>query len=116
MSAAIWNITVEQGATWDVALTVRDDDDLVDLTGHTARLHIRETVDSPAPLHQLTSEPGGGITVDGPAGRLRLLIPAAVSSAWQWRHGVYDLETESADGTVTRLLQGEVRVSREVTR
>jgi hypothetical protein len=113
--AAYYKIHVEQGATWRRVLTLKDDDgDPVDLTGFTARMQVRESQDSPTPLLSLTT--GSGITVDGPAGQLTLLIADETSTAWTWRYGVYDLEVESAGGEVTRLLRGEIEVDREVTR
>jgi hypothetical protein len=116
VSAAYYKITVEQGSTWRRVLTVNDDGGPADLTGYSARMQVRETVGSPAPLLELTTETGGGITVDGPAGQLTLLITDEASTAWTWRYGVYDLELESPGGEVERLLRGELQVDPEVTR
>lgn len=88
----------------------------IDLTGYTARMQIREMVESPDMLMQLTSELGGGITIVGATGTMSLLITDSVTAAITWRWAVYDLEIESASGETTRLLKGEVEVSPEVTR
>lgn len=118
MTAAYYKIQVEQGSTWRRTLTVRDEvGDPVDLTGYGARMQIRESMDSPDPLYSLATDgPSPGITINGPAGQLTLVIANETSSAWTWRYGVYDLELESAGGEVERLLRGEVEVDREVTR
>lgn len=119
MAAAHWKIIVEQGSTWRVALTVYDESGApVDLTGYTARMQVRETLDAAEPLLTLTTPETspGGITIDGPAGRLTLLIADEMSTAWAWTFGVYDLELASPDGDVDRLLKGEFEVDREVTR
>jgi hypothetical protein len=114
--AGSYRFTVEQGTTWAVAVTVKDLGEAVDLTGYTARLQIRETLDSPTPLLALNSDPGGGITIDGPAGRISWSVADDITASWTWRHGVYDLEIESSGGQTRRLLKGEVVVDREVTR
>lgn len=117
MSAASYKFAVDQGATWRVGLTIRDEDaSSLDLTGYSARMHVRESLDSLVPLLILTSEPGGGITLNGPAGQLTLRLTDEQTAALPWRYGLYDLELESPDGDVTRILAGEITVSREVTR
>ncbi len=115
MSAAYWKIRVEQGSTWRRVLTVKNDDGTpVNLTGYSARMQVRETIEAVTPVYSLTT--GDGITIDGPAGQLTIVIADETSSAWTWRYGVYDLELESAGGEVERLLYGEVEVDQEVTR
>ena len=116
MAAAFWKISVEQGATWRTVLTLTDADGVIDLTGYTARMQIRQEIDSPTPLYSLSTDPGGGITIDGPAGQITLTIDDETSTGWAWRYGVYDLELVSPGGDVDRLLKGEVDVDREVTR
>lgn len=115
MSAAYWKIRVEQGATWRRVLTLKDASGApVDLTGYTARMQVRETLDAPTPLLSLAV--GSGISIDGPAGQITLVIADEASTAWTWRYGLYDLELESSGGEVERLLKGEFEVDREVTR
>jgi len=63
---------------------------------------------TPAPVYELD------ITVAGT--NVELVIPAADSSEWMWRHGVYDVELVDLIGHPTRLIQGSVTVSPEVTR
>lgn len=109
MSAARWPITIEQGTTWDPVLTLRD----TDLTGYTARMQIR--TDDGQLLEELTTG-NGRITIDGPAGQIRLLLTDTETSAYEWEQGVYDLELVSPGGHVDRLVQGTVTVDPEVTR
>ena len=111
-----WNLTIDQGATFDVTLTWRDEaGSPVDLSGYTARAQIRSQVTSATPLVDLTV--GDGITLGGGAGTIRLVIDdtdtAALPAPFD---GVWDLEVESGSGVVTRLLAGTVTVTPEVTR
>jgi hypothetical protein len=86
----------------------------VDLTGFTARMDIRETLDEVTVIHTLTTE-NAGITLGGVAGTIDLLIPAATTEGFTFGNAVYDLEL--INGTVvTRLLGGAITLSKEVTR
>lgn len=87
----------------------------VDLTGCTARMHIRENVNAPNVLMELTTE-NGGIELGGALGTIRTRMSATATSALSWRSAVYDLEIVFVDGSVRRLLAGGVTVSPEVTR
>lgn len=87
----------------------------VDLTGFTARMQIRETVDSATILATLTTE-NGGITLGGTAGTVTLLLSATATAAFTFGSAVYDLEIISAGGIVTPLLSGAVTLVKEVTR
>jgi hypothetical protein len=111
------NITIVQGATLDLLVTWRTGDPAapVDLTGCTARMQIREKVDSVTPLVTLTTE-NDGIELGGALGTVRRFMDADDTAALTFKSGVYDLEIEFADGTVRRLLSGSVSVSPEVTR
>lgn len=116
MAAAPYDITIEQGATWRTTLTVKDaTGTTVDLTGYTARMQIRPSVESTTVLLELNTT-GSGITVTGPAGQIALLITATATTGINWTGAVYDLELTAPSGDVTRLLQGRVTLSPEVTR
>lgn len=121
MPAHKFKIEIAQGATydWETTWSVSPKKGapyvLVDLTGCTARAQIREEVDSPEILLELTTE-NGRIELGGTAGTIRILIDAATTAAMTWESGVYDLEVEFANGHVVRRLAGNVSVSKGVTR
>lgn len=87
----------------------------INLTGYTARMQIREDITSGTVLISLTTE-NGGITLGGVFGTITLLIMASVTAAIAWTTAVYDLEIISPSGIVTRLVEGRITVSPEVTR
>lgn len=87
----------------------------VNLTGFTARMQIRETVESTTVLHSLTTE-NGGITLGGAAGTIALTISATDTAAFTFDTAVYDLEVVSGGGVVTEIASGAVLLTDEVTR
>jgi hypothetical protein len=119
--AGTFNITIEQGATFRLPITIADTVDGVttnrDLTGYTARMKIKESVEDTAALVTLTTS-NGGITIDPDQvtnkGKLSLLISATDTAALDFDQGVYDLELVTGS-EVERDLKGRVRLSREVT-
>lgn len=116
MSAGIYDIYIEQGATYNQPLVWKDSSGTaVNVTGYTARMQIRKTVDATTIILTLTTE-NGRITVGGANGLITLLVSAADTAALTSFCGVYDLEVISPTGVVTRLLEGQVEISKEVTR
>lgn len=115
MAAGLYDITIEQGATFQMSLTWKDSTGApVNITGYTARMQVRGNYESEDTLVSLTSS-GGGIVLGGALGTIAITISASVTQLLQLEEAVYDLELVSAS-TVTRLLQGKAVVSREVTR
>ena len=117
MRAARIDLVLEQGATWDTPFTWETSPNVPkDLTGWTARMHIRTEVDTPTTLMELTTT-AGTLVVDGPTGTTSLNVAPAVTAALTWTEGVYDLElVRGAELEVRRLVEGRVRLSPEVTR
>lgn len=111
-----YDFTIYQGATFARTLTWKDENDTaINVTGFTARMQIRTSQDAESPFITLTTE-NGGITLGGTSGTIALTISAASTSAITETSGVYDLELVSGTGIVTRLLSGEVLISKEITR
>lgn len=76
-------------------------------------MQARRTVGDDTVLFELTSGNGGIVLGNG---TIDVRISAQETSAYAWKNGVWDLELIAPDGTVTRLLEGGVSVSPEVTR
>lgn len=108
--------TIYQGATFRKRLRWSAPSKTpVDLTGCTARMQVRTDFDSATALLNLTTE-NGGLTLGGAAGTVDLFISAGDTTAITWDGGVWDLEVVHPSGDVTRLAEGSVSVSPEVTR
>jgi hypothetical protein len=112
--AGSYNFTIEQGATFNLLMTWKIDNVAVNLTGYTARLQARIDVDETETILSLTT--GAGITLGGAAGTITLDQTATQTALLPKGEYVYDLELQSSGGVVTRLLQGELNISAEVTR
>lgn len=115
MAALHYDITLEQGADYQLALPVLDDTGApVTVTGWTARVQVRRRASDSSVLAEFTTAADGGLTVAGT--EVLLTVPAATSSAWVWTAGQYQLELVDPDGVVTRLAEGRFTVSPETTR
>jgi hypothetical protein len=125
MSAGIYNIVSDQGATFAQTLTWKDaNGTAINLTGYTARMQVREKYSSVHAVLSLTTE-NGRIALGGSAGTIALAVSAADMAALSIPDApgsppakslVYDLELVAAGGQVTKLLMGTFTVRREVTR
>lgn len=118
MAASKHNITILQGATFDMSAVWADAAGAPeDLTDVLARMQVRKTHRSEEVLLSLDSDAIGGITLDVPTGTISVVASATQTAALPGRlRGVYDLELEFPGGRVVRLLQGRVTVDPEVTR
>ena len=126
MIAGVYNITIEQGTTFYRLLdvmepTILDPDvyEAFNLTGYTARMQIRRTIESTTPMVSLTSPTvnGNGITVmDGANNAISINMTDTTTSSLT-TSGVYDLEIiKTSTGAVSRLIQGTITLSLEVTK
>ena len=112
--ADTYDIEIDAGATFQLQALWKDSDgDPINLTGYSARMHIRRTVEADDIDVELTS--GSGITLGGTAGTIDIEINDATTSGLSGEY-VYDLELESGGGVVSRVIQGAVTVIPEVTR
>jgi|TARA_R100000149_G_scaffold12056_1_gene4557 hypothetical protein len=114
MSAGTYHIKIEQGATFALNLTYKDETGaLVNLSGYTARMQGRRRADDDATVFSLTS--GAGITLGGALGTIDIGLTATETGAMNPVEGVYDLELVSG-AVVDRILKGTFVVEREITR
>lgn len=129
MAAGRYSFVIEQGATTDFQISYTDSSgDPVDLTGYQARMQIRPSVESSEIYITLSSSLGPcgtGINLSGSnsinpptSGTIGIYIAAVSSSQLDFTEGVYDLELATGSGdcyVVTRLLEGQVKLSKNVT-
>jgi hypothetical protein len=88
----------------------------VNLTGCTARMQIRKSVNDTTVLDTLTTENSKLVIHEPLNGKFKIVIPASVSTAYTFTSAVYDLELVFLDSTVIRVIEGCFTAAPEVTR
>tara|TARA_B100000902_G_C27056121_1_gene786681 strand:+ start:546 stop:881 length:336 start_codon:yes stop_codon:yes gene_type:complete len=111
MAAGKYNFTLEQGTTFSREITVQDSGSAMNLTGYTPRMQMRSTHDSSTIALTFTAS-----ISNAAQGKIQLSAAAAATTAVEEGLYVYDLEIESSSSGVTRLMEGQVTVTPEVTR
>ena len=132
MAAGRYSFIIDQGSTVDFRIEYRDSsNNPVDLTNYQSRMQIRPSKESSTIICTLSSS----ISTDGTglnmtpfsastqlpktSGSIGIVISAASSSAFNFSEAYYDLEILSGSVPTTfvnRILEGKIKLSREVTR
>lgn len=112
--ADTYDIAIDAGSTYQLSVLWEDDTGTaINLTGYSARMHVRREINDTDTVLALAV--GSGLTLGGSAGTIAVEIAASDTVDLSGTY-VYDLEVESGGGVVTRLIQGSVTVNPEVTR
>jgi hypothetical protein len=134
MAAGKYNFVIEQGSTVDFEIQYKDSASVpVDLYSHHAKMQLRSGYGSDAKLYLTLSSSldtcGGGLNLSGSksdstypkplaSGAIGIYITGYSSSFLDFNEAYYDLELYSGSGTcqtVTRVLEGKIKLSKEVT-
>ena len=126
MAAGRYSFVIEQGATTNIQINWTDSSgSAIDLSGYHSRMQIRPSVESDVVYLSLSSSldsDGTGINLSGSnfttplqSGSLAIYISADSSSFLDFNEAYYDLEMVNGS-VVTRLLEGKVKLSKNVTR
>jgi hypothetical protein len=103
------NIVIDQGSDFSTEISVTDDNgDPVNLTGYSAAAQMRKHYTSATAISFIA-------TIDV-AGSVGLSMNAATSSNVTAGRYVYDCEITSSSNVVSRLVEGIVTVTPQVTR
>ena len=133
--AGLYNFTIEQGSTVTFEITYKDSSGTpVDLTGYEAAMNVKTNFSqSPGVTNVLTlsssigdtytkakdlaflSLSGSNLTTDLDSGSIGVYIGYDKSAEMAKDEYFYDLEITDADDTRTRLLQGKIKISKQVT-
>jgi len=107
------NLTIDAGATFRSTFEfLQPDDSPLDLTGYHARLQARRSLQHP-PFIDVSD--GSGLLIDGPNGRVTLLLAATDTETFPPGRSVFDLELHGGQ-EVIRAVEGTITVRPEVTR
>jgi hypothetical protein len=117
---AAYYLIIEQGTTSQYAWPVTDDDNnSIALSGYTGKAQIRRSITDASVLHEWNLSPvasAGQSQMLLQGSSVILVTPPAISLAWSFTRGVYDILITAPDGTTSRVAEGVVEVSRSVTR
>lgn len=104
--------TLYQGATWEWTYRVINDaKQIVNITGCTARMMLRENVDDTTPVVDVTG------VVNGPAGEVTFTIPASAALVATWSVASFDAELYfDPSPRIEKLAIGSFKLVRETTR
>jgi hypothetical protein len=114
MVAAKKDFTIEQGSDWVWSLQYVDP--VTDLTTYSAALQAKANESDSSSIFTLSSAtPTSGIILFAD-GTMDFHLTAARTTALTTESMVYDLEVTSPSGIITRLIDGNITLSQEVTR
>jgi hypothetical protein len=112
--AKLYDISIKQGSTFKLVVDVTENGVIKNLTGYSGRMKIRPDPLSATTLADLTAY----VNINSPTqGQLTVTVPPAITAAYTWNTGVYDLEVFTAsDADVISVLEGSASLKHEVTR
>jgi hypothetical protein len=114
--AVAYNVVIDQGADWYITFTYKNSAGVaINLTGYTAAMQLRSEPSDTLAVLSLSS-PSNGITITGATGTIAVHATAAQTGGISAGDYYYDLEITSGAGVITRLVQGQIEVSAQVTR
>lgn len=129
MSAGKYSFTIEQGATINFEIQYKDSNNIpIDLTNYYGKMQLRPTISSNIVYLTLSSSlnsDGTGLNFSGSngttpptSGSIGIYISSCTSSLLSFDTAYYDLEIYSGSicPYTIRLLEGQVKLSKEVTR
>lgn len=111
-----YDFTINQGTDLTVPLVLKNGDgSLIQLGGFDCRMQMRRSKGAHSLVDDLTVK-NGRIVIDVNKARISLMFPHEVTASYPPVNLVYDIELVSASGQVTRILEGNIEVSAEVTK
>ena len=104
------NIIIDQGTTFSTVINLTDDNgDPISLTGYTGDAEMRKHYTS-------SNSQSFSVTLGGDTGTITLGLTASQTANLTAGRYVYDVEVTSASNVVSRIVEGIVTVTPEVTR
>ena len=87
----------------------------VSLTGYTARMQLRTSIDSTTTIDEYTTV-NGKIQLDIANSAITILVDAVTTAAYTFSSAVYSLEMVSGTGVVSQIATGTITLVKEITR
>lgn len=110
MVPGVHPITLVRGDDWGMAVIPSDEaQNPIDLTGWTARAHIRKKPNDSAPLAVMDTN------IDLAQSQIVLTVAGAVTAPFKITSGVWDLELTTPEGVIQTVLAGPVTIILDAT-
>lgn len=114
--AAVHNLTIDQGSPFVQPFLIKNPDNSnKDLSGFTARMQFRVSVGNGYVYMDATTL-NGKLLIDVPSSTVTINLSDEDTAGLYYSNYVYDIEIVDALGEPTRITQGNVFISSEVTR
>lgn len=108
-----FDLYVYQGEDWKFSAVLDENGVLVDLSGYTGKMEVREAPGSPVLLTLATS--GSGIVLDN-SGQIALSMDHSQTAAFEISQAQYDLKIrETSSSSITPVFSGKLFIRRQIT-
>lgn len=114
MPAGKVDLEIDKGATYNKTFYWKDSAGAaIDMTGYTAKMHIKQNISSTTVIAELTTE-NGGITITPLEGKIELYISDEDTALITQLSGVYDLNL-MLSGDLKKFVRGSVSFPASIT-
>lgn len=104
------NLVIDQGSDWDTTIDITDEyGDPINLTGYTGQAQMRRHYTS-------VSYYSFDVSINAPTGEVTLFISANTTNGITAGRYVYDCELTDPNGKKSRVIEGIVTLTPQVTR
>ena len=109
------NFEVDQNATFSFVVEYKDENDnVIDLTGASAKMQVRDVKGGSKLAVTLTS-PSGGIVINGSLGKLTVTLTPTQTNKIFYPKSAYDIMVIDSNANKIKLLEGFMTLNRSVT-
>jgi hypothetical protein len=123
MAAAKYDFDIEQGSSFTISFTYKDSTNtVVNISNWCARIIMTTSDNQTITYSSGTTSSSYKMSLDGPTGKITLLLPAITTNNFTFKTAKYDLELESDDvlysggGNYTnRILYGVITIVKRIS-
>lgn len=123
MAAAKYDFDIEQGSSFTISFTYKDSTNtVVNISNWCARIIMTTSDNQTITYSSGTTSSNYKMSLDGPTGKITLLLPAITTNNFTFKTAKYDLELESDDvlysggGNYTnRILYGVITIVKRIS-
>jgi hypothetical protein len=123
MAAAKYDFNIEQGSSFTISFTYKDSTNtVVNISNWCARIIMTTSDNQTITYNSGITSSSYKMSLDGPTGKITLLLPAITTNNFTFKTAKYDLELESDDVLYTgggnytnRILYGVITIVKRIS-